>query len=264
MGNEYENYLKSDAWRRKREQRFHIDGYRWVMCGAKHSLQAHHLTYNRIYHEDVRKDLVTLCKRCHNDVHGFLSDDKKYYPKQMAYENALHDILKLHNRYERTKYYNQFRAKADQIIEANRIELNRERLEHEKDVAKNRTAAFLEFDRKYGHLDVAERGRLNFCDAKIGAKYGPLMGEGSYVLGKFYNAKHTLILLKAMEEDPNIRNIDLHNCFGVSMKRVRECRKAFNTNTVSEFLADHKFTWNKGQLDCVAAAKEALKRKGLL
>ena len=36
----------------------------------------HHLTYERVGKEDVWNDLVTLCKRCHCDIHTRESYDK--------------------------------------------------------------------------------------------------------------------------------------------------------------------------------------------
>ena len=65
---EYEKYLMSSDWQEKRAERFEKDGNRCVCCGAEKALQAHHITYERVGHEDI-DDLVTLCADCHKTVH---------------------------------------------------------------------------------------------------------------------------------------------------------------------------------------------------
>lgn len=68
----YEEYLTSDAWRRKREARLNLDGYRCssFLCFLSHDLQVHHKTYSSVGDEDVENDLITLCNRCHEISHG--------------------------------------------------------------------------------------------------------------------------------------------------------------------------------------------------
>lgn len=73
----YHEYLKSAAWLEKREQRLKIDGHRCAMCGAKHGLQVHHLTYEHLYQENAETELVTLCKRCHSSMHGYTESGTK-------------------------------------------------------------------------------------------------------------------------------------------------------------------------------------------
>lgn len=69
-------YLQSADWRRIAEKRKEIDGHRCVMCGSKgtqtNKLETHHITYRNIGNEDVYKDLVTLCRNCHRDVHRLM------------------------------------------------------------------------------------------------------------------------------------------------------------------------------------------------
>jgi len=68
--NYYRNeYLKSDAWRRKRYVVLKRDNWRCVYCGAR-ATQVHHKKYARknIGKEPV-KWLVSVCKICHDSQH---------------------------------------------------------------------------------------------------------------------------------------------------------------------------------------------------
>jgi len=85
MDAEYEAYLQSDAWRAKRETAKARDGHRCTMCGSSERLVVHHLTYDRIFEEDLA-DLVTLCDDCHQSVHAkrkaAVSDSRFMLPKK--------------------------------------------------------------------------------------------------------------------------------------------------------------------------------------
>lgn len=75
---QYEQYLMSDEWHQKAEARKRIDHYTCQMCGSHENLEVHHLTYHNIYHEDIEKDLVTLCGGhggqcgCHQKIHRIM------------------------------------------------------------------------------------------------------------------------------------------------------------------------------------------------
>lgn len=66
----YRAYLKSAAWKKKREERITIDNHHCAKClvNASH-LEVHHKTYARIGDEDVESDLIALCGPCHRAVH---------------------------------------------------------------------------------------------------------------------------------------------------------------------------------------------------
>lgn len=74
---EYETYMHSPEWRAKAEERIRIDGGKCQMCGCTRTrlnpLHAHHLRYSTLMHEDVDKDLVTLCSICHKGVHRMMN-----------------------------------------------------------------------------------------------------------------------------------------------------------------------------------------------
>jgi len=66
---DYQRYLKTPAWRSIRARVIFRDGRRCQLCGqGGKGLEAHHLTYARLGHEDLN-DLITLCPACHAAVH---------------------------------------------------------------------------------------------------------------------------------------------------------------------------------------------------
>ena len=66
---EYLDYLRSDVWQRKRSERLKIDNYRCQICHRPFSLDVHHLNYpETLGEEDVYRDLITLCRSCHEDI----------------------------------------------------------------------------------------------------------------------------------------------------------------------------------------------------
>ena len=62
----YEKYLKSPAWKVKRDAVIKRDGGQCV-CGA-HATEVHHKTYDNIGKEPL-SDLVALCEECHERLH---------------------------------------------------------------------------------------------------------------------------------------------------------------------------------------------------
>ena len=73
---EYVEYLKSDQWSQKRQQRLTIDEYTCQMCRCKgtqqNPLQIHHFNYHDAGCEDVYKSLVTVCRDCHKKIHQMM------------------------------------------------------------------------------------------------------------------------------------------------------------------------------------------------
>ena len=89
----YREYLKSDEWKRKRNRRIEIDGNRCQCCGCRgtmrNPLDVHHLTYHSIYHEDVDKDLVTLCRSCHQGMHSVMNRITNSETGQRGWKDSL-------------------------------------------------------------------------------------------------------------------------------------------------------------------------------
>ncbi|MEA4984225.1 hypothetical protein SDC9_49820 [bioreactor metagenome] len=62
-------YLKSDAWQRKRYVVLKRDNWRCIYCGAR-ATQVHHKRYAK---RNIGKEpidwLVSVCENCHNLIH---------------------------------------------------------------------------------------------------------------------------------------------------------------------------------------------------
>jgi hypothetical protein len=69
----YEQYIKlSPVWKAKRQERLKLDGHACKKCksdGGDKPLHVHHRTYDRFGGRERITDLVTLCEKCHADVH---------------------------------------------------------------------------------------------------------------------------------------------------------------------------------------------------
>lgn len=69
------NYVTTPAWRRRRWQAMELAGWKCELCeGAGTGLQAHHLDYARVGHEDM-DDLLILCAKCHELEHDKQGDE---------------------------------------------------------------------------------------------------------------------------------------------------------------------------------------------
>lgn len=65
MNEEYSTYLNSEAWQKKRAERLAIGRFRCAACSERRAVHVHHLTYERIFNEDMA-DLLPLCKLHHD------------------------------------------------------------------------------------------------------------------------------------------------------------------------------------------------------
>ena len=75
MIDKYQEYLKSQKWNDIKKLVFKRDKYICQGCLTEtKNLQAHHLTYDRIYNE-MCFDLITLCRKCHCNIHDIDSVD---------------------------------------------------------------------------------------------------------------------------------------------------------------------------------------------
>ena len=75
-------YYQSQAWAEKRTARLKIDGFKCARCGFTRALEVHHINYERFMHEDISRDLITLCKKCHKEIEGqkALQDEHLFDP----------------------------------------------------------------------------------------------------------------------------------------------------------------------------------------
>jgi 5-methylcytosine-specific restriction endonuclease McrA len=65
----YREYLKSDAWKRKRYVVLKRDNWTCQSCGAKAN-QVHHKKYARNIGKEPIHWLVSLCTPCHKKIHN--------------------------------------------------------------------------------------------------------------------------------------------------------------------------------------------------
>lgn len=73
----YHRYLNSEHWfNKKKKLSSYLGGRECFVCGSKKQLHTHHKTYKRLCDEDIKKDLVFVCKKCHFAIHD-LSKEKK-------------------------------------------------------------------------------------------------------------------------------------------------------------------------------------------
>ena len=63
-----ETYMWSEEWSRKKGLKFREVGYLCEKCGETRNLEVHHITYDRLGHENL-KDLQVLCRICHEFMH---------------------------------------------------------------------------------------------------------------------------------------------------------------------------------------------------
>jgi 5-methylcytosine-specific restriction endonuclease McrA len=61
-------YLRSRHWQGKSRAAKKYHGHRCGICLATRQLDTHHLTYKRIWHENMN-DLQVLCRACHKKEH---------------------------------------------------------------------------------------------------------------------------------------------------------------------------------------------------
>ncbi len=69
----YKRYLKSETWNKKKKQTKYWHGKRCSICKHK-KIDIHHKTYTRIGNEDVKTDLIPLCRYHHYLVHEYAKE----------------------------------------------------------------------------------------------------------------------------------------------------------------------------------------------
>lgn len=68
MSKEYEEYLKSERWKKTRAAALSRAGDACQVCAGTMRLEVHHRTYVRLGHE-LPMDLTVLCRNCHKLYH---------------------------------------------------------------------------------------------------------------------------------------------------------------------------------------------------
>ena len=72
----YDQYLRSDAWAKKRESVLRRANGICEGCLEKRATQVHHLTYRHIYRE-LLFELVAVCDKCHERCHEEYDEDEE-------------------------------------------------------------------------------------------------------------------------------------------------------------------------------------------
>jgi hypothetical protein len=70
---DYQDYIHSKQWQRKRNERLALDRKQCVLCFSMTNLHVHHVTYERLFKEKM-SDLMTVCKECHEIIHNRFFD----------------------------------------------------------------------------------------------------------------------------------------------------------------------------------------------
>ena len=65
----YEDYLKTDDWKKKRHLVMARDKQTCQACLEESAIEVHHLTYDQIFNEYLF-DLVSVCRKCHERLHS--------------------------------------------------------------------------------------------------------------------------------------------------------------------------------------------------
>lgn len=100
----FESYMQGKEWQRLKQSRFELDQC-CVLCKSKENTVCHHLTYSRLYNEDIN-DLITLCSKCHARIHKispptFIPDccrqdaKEKVWTSQIDIEHLKKEMLKI-------------------------------------------------------------------------------------------------------------------------------------------------------------------------
>ena len=73
--NNYKEYLLSKEWKSKRLKILQRSGGVCEICNTKRAYQVHHITYKRVYKENL-SDLIAICGICHQAEHNLLTEEQ--------------------------------------------------------------------------------------------------------------------------------------------------------------------------------------------
>ena len=68
------------------------DGWRCQQCGSPRNLDVHHMRRRSALGDDAETNLITLCRKCHQSLHGFPSPRIR---RQVASARDNYEILSL-------------------------------------------------------------------------------------------------------------------------------------------------------------------------
>jgi uncharacterized protein YnzC (UPF0291/DUF896 family) len=158
LSKSYYDYIESQAWQAKRSKRLMIDNLTCQRCGSKKDVQVHHLTYENFGNEDVYNDLITLCKRCHEDVER--EKEKNKAPTDIV----LREIKRMENIEQIREYaQKQKELEAEQAFQKKKQEEEQAR---ERYIERRRTQLINthKFLALVKGRDIGEGGKDNLCN----------------------------------------------------------------------------------------------------
>ena len=80
--NDYVKHLMSEKWKQTKLTRLLIDDFKCQQCNKQITAETshcHHITYQNLRDEGM-KDVVSVCPKCHNDIHEFYGKNAGHYP----------------------------------------------------------------------------------------------------------------------------------------------------------------------------------------
>lgn len=86
-GKHKELYYSTRHWKYTALQRKKMDAWQCRQCGSIERLETHHWRYN-LFDECVRRDLITLCRDCHEAVHEAASGSGMHFPNTITRQQA--------------------------------------------------------------------------------------------------------------------------------------------------------------------------------
>jgi len=78
-------YLKSPHWTDLRSRKL-SQNPNCEVCGGR-ALDAHHVNYRRIFDVEI-SDLLSVCRKCHDDIHKAFETPRREKPKHLSLTNA--------------------------------------------------------------------------------------------------------------------------------------------------------------------------------
>jgi len=85
---DYKDYINSVEWFKKREVRRKYDNNKCLYCGSEERLEVHHCHYETLGSECPYDDLITLCRKHHQQVHDY-QDRYQWYLMEIDHIDAI-------------------------------------------------------------------------------------------------------------------------------------------------------------------------------
>lgn len=94
----YNDYISSEEWFKKRKLALKFHGKSCKKCGTSKRLHVHHMTYVNFKNENIETDLTVLCKKCHEKYHSKYKHASIDTTQLFICSNSVEKIKKLCNK----------------------------------------------------------------------------------------------------------------------------------------------------------------------